>query len=361
MRSEIKGNYDIIIIGAGPAGCMAAKFLRPDLSILLIDKSPLPRDKSCGGLLSDESQEFFRQNNIPPPKEIFTSPIPTNLIVMDWDSMKEATFDANFANMSRKAFDRWLLSLVPQNVQIAEMTKLLDIQAKTDALDVQLQHQQTSMTLKARYLIGADGGMSKTRRLVCSESREATYFATIQEWIVPNRKIDHFACILDRELTSYFCWFIPKDDMLIIGGGFDPKETPKEKFKSFKAKLKYSLDLYGDAVKQEGDVIRCPKSTREIVLGQGRVMLAGEAAGLISPSSGDGISFALHSGHACAEAINADFDRAFLTYDKKCRPLVSMMRTKILKSRLLYTPLGRRLLRAVVYRKRDSIAKRRSF
>lgn len=357
---EMSPSYDVIIVGAGPAGCMAAKFLTPDLSVLLIDKSTLSREKTCGGLLSDESLAFFHSHSITPPSEIFRTPVPTDFVVMDWNSNKEYHFDPNFANISRQAFDKWLVGLVPEEVQIEAETKLTDIIKQEETVEVQLQQKGRSLRVKTQYLIGADGAMSLTRRLAFDSVPPARAYVTVQEWILPKEKIDCFVGIYDKTLTPYFCWLISKEEMLILGGGFTKKESTLKKLEKFKALLKDKLSLFGETVKREGDIILSPSSMREVCIGGGRVLLAGEAAGLISSSSGEGISFALRSGFFCAEAINTERKEAFLHYSHLLKPLLSSMRRKIIKARLLSQPFSRRLLRFAAYRKRDVLIERGS-
>jgi len=350
---EISDSYDVIIVGAGPAGCMAAKFLNPDLSVLLIDKNTFPREKTCGGLLSDESLAFFRSHSITPPDKIFRTPVPADFVVMDWNTNKEYHFDPNFANMSRQAFDDWLLSLVPAHVQMEQKTKLAGITNERGAIEVLLQQQGRLIKVKTQCLIGADGAMSKTRRLAFNSVTPARAYVTVQEWIVPNKKINYFAGIYDNTQTPYFCWLIPKEEMLIVGGGFTMGESPLPKLEKFKSILKERLSIYGDTVKRERDIIISPQSMRDVYIGHGRILLAGEAAGLISSSTGEGISFAMNSGFYCAEAINTDIKQAFSHYSRLVKPLLSAMRRKIIKARLLSRPFGRRLLRFAIYRKRD--------
>ena len=356
---EISKSYDVIIVGAGPAGCMAAKFLNPDFNVLLIDKSRFPRKKTCGGLLSDESVAFFHEHSITPPNELFISPQKTDFVVMDWDANKEYAFDPHFANMLRQSFDKWVLSLVPAHVQIEPETKLVGLLGD-GPLEVKLQQRGREILVKTQILIGADGAMSKTRKLAFNSVTPTRSYVTLQEWILPKKNINYFAGIYDKTLTPYFCWLIPKEDMLIVGGGFTKKDRILPKFDQFKSLLKDKLSLYGETVRREGDIILSPKSMREVCIGNGRILLAGEAAGLISTSSGEGISFALSSGFYCAEAINTDRKKPFSHYYSLSAPLLSSMRKKIIKARLLSHSFSRRLLRFAIYRQRDVLLKRGS-
>ena len=85
--------------------------------------------------------------------------------------------------------------------------------------------------------------------------------------------------------------------LVIIGAALIPKVEPNKTFSSFKEKLFSKLSLSGVVVKKEGDLIYGPISRKGVCLGDGKVLIAGEAASLVSPLAGDGITSALMSGY----------------------------------------------------------------
>ncbi|MEM5798986.1 MAG: colicin M resistance protein CbrA, partial [Candidatus Aenigmatarchaeota archaeon] len=84
-----------------------------------------------------------------------------------------------------------------------------------------------------------------------------------------------------------------------------------------------------------------PQSSLDCTLGKGRVLLVGEAAGLVSPASGEGISFALRSGYNCAKALNANFKNGLIEYKKLCQNLLDEIETKIKRAKILSNPIKR--------------------
>jgi flavin-dependent dehydrogenase len=72
------------------------------------------------------------------------------------------------------------------------------------------------------------------------------------------------------------------------------------------------------------------------------VLLAGEAAGLVSPSSGEGISFALESGAAAGEAVGGN--QPARNYERVFRRLARRIRRKFLKARVIFSPRCRRVV-----------------
>ena len=60
MSRQVADGYDVIVVGAGPAGSVAACELGRGLNVLLIDKGDLPQNKPCGGLLCEEAIEIVK-------------------------------------------------------------------------------------------------------------------------------------------------------------------------------------------------------------------------------------------------------------------------------------------------------------
>lgn len=118
----MKYDYDVVIVGAGPAGCMAAYHLPKNLRVLLIDRGKLPRHKACGGMLNPVSWEFVRRLGM--PADLVASEDELEFRFIDIKSGMTRDTGLFFHNVSRDDFNAWLLSLLPSNVQIASQTRL---------------------------------------------------------------------------------------------------------------------------------------------------------------------------------------------------------------------------------------------
>jgi ribulose 1,5-bisphosphate synthetase/thiazole synthase len=79
-----QGQYDTIVVGAGPAGVMAAREAHERGTVLLIDSSTLPRDKSCGGMLNEYAQDFL-SSETHMPRRIVLEPEHVHFRYWDWD------------------------------------------------------------------------------------------------------------------------------------------------------------------------------------------------------------------------------------------------------------------------------------
>jgi flavin-dependent dehydrogenase len=124
--------------------------------------------------------------------------------------------------------------------------------------------------------------------------------------LAPKCRIDpwsDYIGIFDSALTDFYIWMIPKSPQLIVGGAFPLGTNVSSAMQTIKEKLA-SLGLHlGTPFKREAGQILRPLRQPSLCFGDARTMLIGEASGLISPSSAEGISGALVSAFYLAEAF----------------------------------------------------------
>ncbi|MCX8158156.1 MAG: FAD-dependent monooxygenase [Candidatus Diapherotrites archaeon] len=325
---EIKPAYDIVVVGSGPAGCSFCNDISTeDYSVLLIDGSKIPRDKPCGGILVKNSESFLSKFDI--PENIFSQPKRLDLIYLDLENNITKYSKKNFLNVNRKEFDRWLLSwLDDKNISFLEKTFLIDFYftKKKDFVVVVLESNSEVRTVVCKYLVGCDGASSVIRRKLYGKPIPH-YLAIQQTFDNPGLNISYF--IYDNSITDFYSWIIPKGNKLLLGSAL-PLEDALVRFELLKEKIKDRFKLSNEG-KLSAYLICRPNSKRDIFLGKNNIFLVGEAACLISPSSGEGISFALESGKYCAEAFNSK-EKIFETYVKKSQSLINRVMLKISKS-----------------------------
>ena len=117
----MRTRYDAAIVGAGPAGAIFTRELtklRPDLRILLIDGQSADRPKPCGGLLAPDAQKVLAESGLTLPKHVLADPQIFAVETIDLAAGISRTYQRHYLNMDRYAFDCWLLSLVPDSVDI---------------------------------------------------------------------------------------------------------------------------------------------------------------------------------------------------------------------------------------------------
>lgn len=102
--------YDVIVVGAGPAGCTAAKALaEKGHKVLLVEKFKLPRYKSCSGVLIKKSMELMRTYfGEDVPESAMCTPTENRGMIFTDDKGKEYRFEQEGLNVWRSHFDGWL-------------------------------------------------------------------------------------------------------------------------------------------------------------------------------------------------------------------------------------------------------------
>jgi flavin-dependent dehydrogenase len=300
-RSE---RYDTIVVGAGPAGVMAALHAAERGSVLLVDASSLPRDKSCGGMLHELSLEALAPFG-EVPERIVASPRTVRFRYVDWDRGIRKPTTLPFLNVDRAGFDDWLVSLLPEPVEVVGFCTVTRFRQDSDGVDVDCRISDAAVTLRCANLVGTDGARSAVRRTL-GAGATSTY-VTLQDFVQLDGEIEpFFDCIYARQLGDSFGYgyVVPKNGHALVGSVFYPKtKRPWEKHDRLLGILREAMPQLGASAKREACAALYLRSTSDMVSGQGRVLLAGEAGGCMSPSSGEGISYALRSGIEAGRAI----------------------------------------------------------
>ena len=106
----MKSDYDVVVVGSGPAGCSFINSLNNDFNALLIDQQKIPLTKICGGLLTEESSTFLKGKNLDIPSEVYSTPKILKKMYVNIDNKKEIE-NGYVYNINRDNFNNWLLSL----------------------------------------------------------------------------------------------------------------------------------------------------------------------------------------------------------------------------------------------------------
>ncbi|MCK5000014.1 MAG: FAD-binding protein [Anaerohalosphaera sp.] len=343
--------YDVAIIGAGPAGSTLARLIGEKYKTVIIDKRcfrNIPEGygsgKCCGGLLAPDAQAMLAKLGLALPREVHSEPQLFVVRVIDIQRNLERYYQRYYINMDRWQFDRWLLSLAPASVDIIEKTRLKTFEKNSDHFDLSLKSNAGTRKIKAKLVIGADGGFSRVRKLAFNTKPFPKKYISIQHWVEMEDDQPFFSSIFDSDVTDYYSWTIPKRNALIIGTAVTPGADAYDKFNLLKSRLKQHGYRFGETLHTEGAYILRPVRQKQICTGKDSIALIGEAAGFISPSSAEGFSYAFKSASLLAKALRPGlkgFEKRYRTY---AGPLKTNIAMKNIKSRILYNPFLRGMI-----------------
>lgn len=339
-------HYDTVIVGAGPAGANLARLADTvHTRVLLIDGSQ-GRDKVCGGLLSPDAQDTLARYDISLPRELLVSPQLFSVRTVDLSAGgRTRYYRRSYMNVDRRRLDDFFRSLVPDTVS-RMCGRCEDIRRTADGFSLRVAEQN----ITCRTLVGADGAGSVVRRTLFPDRPPHRYVA-IQQWFAAAQTDPYYSCLFDNETGDGCSWIFFKDGMLVFGGAF-PVRGGRAAFETQKQKLAtlgiVDGRLLAAPVRTEACTVLRPHLTHGVWLGADGAYLIGEAAGLISPSSFEGISYALNSAEALADALRLGRDApdVLRRYRRGARPLIRKIRLRCLKRPFMYD----RTLRACVMR-----------
>jgi geranylgeranyl reductase family protein len=329
--------FDLIVIGAGPAGAAAAHVAASQgLRTALVDKRRFPRPKLCGGGITGRAmshyRDIFEQNQ--PDVPLVTC---RDLSFFAFGQDLGTDHDAPPLHLGmRITFDAHLVAL-------ALRAGAEDFTGQTGALDTDAAALDiASMRLTAPVIIAADGVNSPTARQLFGSAFDRTKIGFALEVETPEIAPDKPLRIDFGAAEWGYGWRFPKTGSTTIGlGGVMSRNT------DMKAALAQYLDRLGADPTQPPKGQFLPFGAFRKTPGRGQILLAGDAAGLVDPITGEGIAHALHSGSLAAQATIAALkagrpETALALYQQKIRPIHRGLQHAGMLRQIIFRPQFRR-------------------
>ncbi len=306
--------FDVVVVGGGPAGATAAHELaKLGRAVLLLDRAG--RIKPCGGAI--------------PPRLIQDFQIPDHLLVAKARCARmiapshhqvDIPIENGFVGMvNREQFDEWLRERAAAAGAVRRTGQFESISRTDDGLSVvhyRVRERNASgdghaMSVRTRCIVGADGARSEVARQGAVPGAERTKYVFAYHEILrappqQSRAADYDDSRCDvyyqgRFSPDFYGWVFPHGDTLSVGTGSADKGF------SLRASVQSMRETSGlsgcETLRREGAPIPMKPLPR---WDNGHdVVLAGDAAGVVAPASGEGIYYAMVGGQLAAEAVQA--------------------------------------------------------
>jgi geranylgeranyl reductase len=300
--------YDVVVVGGGPAGATAAHELaRRGRSVLLLDRAW--RVKPCGGAVPPQLLTEFEV-----PESLLVARISEARMISPKGKNVDIPVGEGFVGMvDRDVYDEWLRARAA--AAGAERRTGAFVRREHDAdgvarvvyTDGRSRHG-TERSVRARYIIGADGALSQVARQCIPRADEGKFVFAYHE-IVESPTVDSDVFAHDRCDVYYqsplspdfYAWIFPHGKTTSIGTGSLQKGFS---LKGSVARLREATGLdQARTIRTEGAPI--PLHPLPIWDDGREVVLAGDAAGVVAPASGEGIFYAMTGGRLAADAVEA--------------------------------------------------------
>lgn len=319
--------YDAVVVGAGISGSVCAKIMAENgYKVLLTDRSIPPRDKVCSGVQVRYMEKLIGEKI---PGEVLCGN-ELKKVRLTRPSGKSLEGGMKLLNYWRRDFDHWLNGLaIEAGAEVSWGTPVTGISLQDNSVLVEMGQRK----VEASYVVGADGLSpgSFTRKWLYPDNfydkvtgASLNYYYRGRSSVSPDTLHLYYRKGLSDLMYS---WLYYKDDLLVVGTS--SSENLSQYANEFLETVKRDFDLEGEESGRDGYSTHCKGG---VTLGKGRVLLVGDAAGMLDLYRGVGMDTAALSGRICAQAMIKALqsgEDAMSVYQIRSRKLVGMIERNI--------------------------------
>ena len=292
-------NYDVVIIGAGPGGVAAAhNLINNNISCILVDKQKFPRNKLCAGGITYKAFDLMKTLKLHNEFNIENSVVSEGVsLYLEYEHIADIKAKGLTYLVDRFEFDDYLVEeYKKKGGTFLEGVGVKNIDTKDNIITL-----SNNEDIKFKYVIGADGAVGMTRKLV-DEKFNANGFCLQIE--VSRDKFNYEGnnmSLYYGVIPQGYGWIFPKQNSFTVGfgGDYDKNIDFQNEFEKFLSNLDIEFDRreFKGAMLPFGEYIKVPINKEK------NLLLVGDAAGLVDPFTGEGIYFAMLSGIKASKVI----------------------------------------------------------
>jgi len=294
----LKQSYDVIVVGAGPAGAtLAYELAKKGVEVLLLEKEKLPRYKCCAGGLTSKTVKL----------------LDFDISEVVEDVVYKVSFTFNLGSpylgqhsqpliytVMRDAFDFFLVQKAQKlGAAFMDGQKITRVQVSGDWVEI----SAADNTFRSRLVVGADGAYSVVAREL-GMGRSTEYLGGIgSEIVVPEAELAKWKSRVQIDLGCIpggYAWVFPKRNHLSIGVGCQASKA--RDLHAHHQKFLNSLSIGNYTITKSSSHL-IPTCTKGRLVWQDKALLLGDAAGLADPLTGEGIYNAILSAQLAAPVI----------------------------------------------------------
>jgi geranylgeranyl reductase family protein len=311
IHELIEQDWDVIVIGAGPAGSVAACSLaEKGYQTLLLDKTQFPREKICGDGLNHDAVRFLKENGLYKTVRSQAREIPKALVYSTGGI--ELEVPGPYLAIQRKHFDVLLAKRAQQSGAAFACAHVKGL-SQEGANRYAVRCRDIDTVLQARYIILATGAQTTLTKFLGLSTQIFPSTIAVRCYVQSPEKLEAFIGSYDPAVLPGYGWIFPiEEDLYNVGviaypsnRGFSGKTLKKRVYNFLENfPIAHNMMKSGKILSPlKGFPLNCglPKT---VMPGRGNLITTGETIGTTFHLTGEGIGKAMETGKLAADVIH---------------------------------------------------------